>query len=73
MLRLFSSAKKKQAVPSIVTDLERARDDLHCAYVNFENVLEPDLVDCYIYQLQSAQIRYQFLLNCAKNGYQRKK
>lgn len=44
------------------------KDDLHqtahahCgdAYNNLENVVDPDLIDCYIYELNSVQMRYKF-------------
>lgn len=47
-------------------DLERARNDLDSAYRNLSCVTEPDLIDCYIYELQSIQMRYKFLLNRMK-------
>ena len=50
----------------LLRDLEQTTDDLKDAYNNLENVVEPDLIDYYIYQTQAAQIRYQYLLNCAK-------
>ena len=47
-------------------DLEKTNIELQAAYTNMQNVTEPDLIDYYIYQTQAAQIRYQYLLNCAK-------
>ena len=32
----------------------------------FEQVVDPTLVDCYIYELNAAQLRYQFLLRRLK-------
>ncbi|MBQ2282658.1 MAG: DUF2508 family protein, partial [Agathobacter sp.] len=29
-------------------------------------VVEPDLIDYYIYQAKAVQMRYKFLLNCVK-------
>ncbi len=31
-----------------------------------ENVVDPDLIDCYIYELNSVQMRYKFLLTSIK-------
>ena len=42
------------------------RSDLDSAYTNLSNAVEPDLIDCYIYQVQSVQMRYQFLLSRVK-------
>ena len=51
------------------------KDDLHqtltknaldTAYANFETVVDPDLIDCYIYELNSVQMRYKFLLASIK-------
>lgn len=68
MAKFFQNEQQDLAGLSIVDAIEKAKKDLHCAYTNFENALEPDLIDCYIYQLQSAQLRYKFLLNCAKKA-----
>ena len=32
----------------------------------FEHVVDPTLIDCYIYELNAAQLRYQFLLRNLK-------
>lgn len=46
--------------------LEHAKYDLDSAYTNLSNAVEPDLIDCYIYELQSVQMRYKFLLGRVK-------
>ena len=33
---------------------------------NLENITDPDLIDCYIYELNAVQVRYKFLLRQAK-------
>ena len=33
---------------------------------NFDNVIDPDLIDCYIYELKAIQTRYSYLLGKAK-------
>lgn len=47
-------------------DLHQTARALRDAYNNLENVTEPDLIDCYIYQLNSVQMRYKFLLASIK-------
>ena len=38
------------------------------AYANFQNVMDPDLIDCYIYESNAAQKRYHFLLKQLKGA-----
>ena len=52
----------------LLADIQKTQCALEIAYSGFDNVTDPDLIDCYIYQLQSAQLRYKFLLNCAKKA-----
>ena len=40
--------------------------DLEDAYNNLGNVVEPDLIDYYIYQVKAVSMRYKFLLDCVK-------
>lgn len=49
------------------SQLSETKSALEAAYSNFENVLDPDLIDCYIYELNAVQKRYKFLLNQAKS------
>ena len=45
-------------------DLQLAKWELENAYAGFDYVTDPDLVDCYIFQLNAAMKRYKYLLNC---------
>lgn len=47
-------------------DLQKTTNDLQNVYINLENVVEPDLIDYYIYQAKAVQMRYKFLLECVK-------
>lgn len=47
-------------------DLHQTARALQDAYNNLENVVDPDLIDCYIYELNSVQMRYKFLLASIK-------
>lgn len=49
----------------LMEDLARTKSALDRAYSNFENVVDPDLVDSSIYELQAVQMRYRFLLRQA--------
>ena len=49
----------------LMEDLARTKSALDRAYSNFENVVDPDLVDSSIYEVQAVQLRYRFLLRQA--------
>lgn len=48
---------------SLIRDLEQIKSDLQDAYTGFDYVTDPDLVDCYIYELNSILKRYKYLLS----------
>lgn len=50
---------------SILTDLAKTRYALETAYAGFDNATDPDLIDCYIYELNAVQKRYKYLLGQA--------
>lgn len=43
-------------------EIDRTRHSIESAANHFEQVVDPTLIDCYIYELKAAQLRYQFLL-----------
>ncbi len=47
-------------------ELETTKKSLDTAHSNFENVVDQDLIDCYIYEVNAAQLRYTFLLKKLK-------
>lgn len=67
MLPFFHSEKAKdKPYTLLMNDLHQTAKDLNDAYNNLENVVDPDLIDCYIYELNSVQMRYKFLLASIK-------
>ena len=50
-----------------MNDLHQTTVALQDAYSNLSNAVDPDLIDCYIYQLNSVQMRYKFLLASLKS------
>jgi len=50
----------------LIKEINQTKIALETAYSNFENVIDPDLIDSCIYQLNAIQNRYQFLLKQAK-------
>ena len=47
-------------------DHHTSKRALAAAYSNFDNATDPDLIDCFIYQVNSEQKRYKYLLQKAK-------
>ena len=69
MLHLFHqprNEKKDTRYTVLLDDLARTKKELDHVYAAFSNVTDPDLIDAYIYHLNSAQLRYRFLLNSVK-------
>ncbi len=50
---------------SIQEELLEAKHALEIAYCGFDNVTDPDLIDCYIYEVNAVMKRYKFLLEQA--------
>lgn len=55
------------AQDELVQELLITQQELYSAYADFENVIDPDLIDSCIYQLKAAQLKYKFLLNRVKS------
>lgn len=48
-------------------EIDHTRSCIDSARNHFEQAVEPTLIDCYIYELNAAQLRYQFLLRQFKS------
>jgi len=61
---LFKKTKKKgtKDLETLYSSLEKTQSDLFQAYSNFENVVDPDLIDAYIFEVNAAQKHYHFFL-----------
>lgn len=62
----FHSKPIDEPYTLLKADIARTNSDLQVAYSNLSNVVEPDLIDCYIYQVKAVQMRYNYLITCAK-------
>ena len=52
---------------SLKEELRQIMTDMDCARNHFDQAVDPVLIDCYIYEINAAQLRYQFLLRRIKN------
>ncbi len=50
----------------LLDEIKETKSAIELAYNNFQNITDPDLIDCAIYELKAAQIRYEYLISCAK-------
>ena len=60
-----SKEEPKTLRECILDDLEKTKYELETAYSGFDNVTDPDLIDCYIYEVNAVMKRYRYLLNQA--------
>ncbi|MBQ8039421.1 MAG: DUF2508 family protein [Lachnospiraceae bacterium] len=59
---LSGSEEISETKEDLLEDLKKTRYALEVAYSGFDNVTDPDLIDCYIYQVNAILKRYKFLL-----------
>ena len=60
----LSRLRERQALRA---QIEQTRHKIDSVRNHFEQVVDPTLIDCYIYELNAAQLRYQFLLQRFKS------
>lgn len=64
--RLFFKKKRQTKLSAehkkLIAEIDRTKHSIESARNHFEQVVDPTLIDCYIYELNAAQLRYQFLL-----------
>ena len=65
---LFKSLKKKRptATDILKEELNLTKAELDAAYSHFENVVDPDLISSSIYNINSIQERYKYLMKLIK-------
>ena len=63
-MKMFGKKKKPATYDEkyLLQELMMTKKAMYTAYSNLDNVTDPDLIDCYIYQLNSEQKRYNYLL-----------
>lgn len=50
----------------LLQEIERVKIQMDNAYTNFQSAMDPDLIDCYIFESNAAWKKYRFLLRQAK-------
>lgn len=69
-MRLFAKRKRKMMpIDSVLlNEINKTKIAMEAAYSNFQNVVDPDLIDSCIYELNAVQNRYKFLIRQAKEA-----
>lgn len=62
----MASLRDTSDILELKRQIEASKLAMSSAQNQFEHVIDPTLIDCYIYELNAAQLRYQFLLKCLK-------
>ena len=63
---LKNSSTSDKLYCGLLDDLNKTESDLANAYSNLEYMVDPDLIDYYIYQVKAVQMRHKFLLSKVK-------
>lgn len=63
----YENIEEELMKPDLKEDIKKTRYALEIAYAGFENALEPDMIDSYIYEINSLQKRYNYLVGLAGN------
>lgn len=68
-MHLFQKSYPKDTKKEeLLEEIERVKMQMENAHCNFQNAMDPDLIDCYIFESNAAWKRYRFLLKEAKKG-----
>ncbi len=65
--KLSAALSKFRERQALQAQIEQPRHRIDSVRNHFEQVVDPTLIDCYIYELNAAQLRYQFLLRRFKS------
>ncbi len=56
--------------PTLQENIAKTRYALENAYAGFDNATDPDLIDCYIYEVNALLKRYKYLTDLAEKERQ---
>lgn len=62
----YESEKDLREKEFIVESIKKVTENLNQAYNNFNLITDPELIDSCIYELKSMQLKYQYLIQQAK-------
>ena len=66
-MKLFQkNCQRETSEYNIHEEIEKVKAQMDAAYSNFQNAVDPDLIDCCIFESNAAWKKYRFLLRQAK-------
>ena len=60
-----NNAEEDYSPVTLQESIEKTRRDLNLAYAGFDDAVETDLIDSYIYEINALQKRYKYLTDLA--------
>ena len=66
MKRNTNTLETDEGYLMLVDNLNKTTAELNITYTNLQNVVDPDLIDYYIYHAKAIQMRYKYLLESVK-------
>ena len=69
MYHFHKSLSKDNTRKELLDEIDRVKRQMETAHMNFQYAMDPDLIDCYIYESNAAWKKYRFLLRQAKEGH----
>ena len=67
-----NNAEEDYSPVTLQQSIEKTREDLNLAYAGFDDAIETDLIDSYIYEIYALQKRYKYLTDLASTENSRK-
>lgn len=66
-MSLFKKTPREDTIDyELLEEIERVKNQMDIAYHNFQDAMDPDLIDCYIFEGNAAWKKYRFLIRQAK-------
>ena len=66
-MHLFHKTPPKDIMnEELLEEIERVKRQMENAHYNFQNAMDPDLIDSYIFESNAAWKKYRFLLKQVK-------
>lgn len=65
----LDKAEEDFTMPTLREDLEKTRIALDIAYAGFDNAVDIDMIDCFIYEINALQKRYKHLSELATEEF----
>ena len=66
MLKKRNPKQSLEAV-NLYDEIAQIKETIDIAHSKFQYAVDPDLIDCYIYEVNAAWKKYQYLLKKAKD------